>query len=256
MMTQQETDALRNFLAQLTQVKSVTRDAQANAMIQEATAQQPDASYLLVQRTMLQDQALQAARTQIAQLQTQLQAARDSSRPGAGDNAGTGFLDSGSNWGNSASEAPRNPVTSPARVPPQRFEAPGGVASPGPVPYGEPARPGFFGAGAGGFLGSMAATAAGVAGGAFLFQGIENMMGHHGSGSSGFLGQGNTGMPAENTTINNYYEGDSSGVSNRAPQDPFSNTAAMRNEGGDDLAASDNVVSNDDFGSDDEIDSV
>jgi hypothetical protein len=31
----------------------------------------------------------------------------------------------------------------------------------------------------GGFLGQAAATAAGVAGGAFLFQGLENLLGHH-----------------------------------------------------------------------------
>lgn len=37
-------------------------------------------------------------------------------------------------------------------------------------------------------LGNIAATAAGVAGGAFLFQGIENLMSHHRSGS-GFLDQ-------------------------------------------------------------------
>jgi hypothetical protein len=37
----------------------------------------------------------------------------------------------------------------------------------------------------GGFLGSAATTAAGVAGGAFLFQGLEDLFGHRGGGFSG-----------------------------------------------------------------------
>jgi hypothetical protein len=56
------------------------------------------------------------------------------------------------------------------------------------------ASPGFFGNGMGSMLGTMAATAAGVAGGAFLYQGLENMwQSHHqpathdGSGQHGLL---------------------------------------------------------------------
>jgi hypothetical protein len=64
------------------------------------------------------------------------------------------------------------------------------------------------------FLGQAAATAAGVAGGEFLFQGIENMFGHHGGGGfggEGFAGGGFGGErfanagPTEDVTINNYY---------------------------------------------------
>jgi hypothetical protein len=48
-------------------------------------------------------------------------------------------------------------------------------------------RPGGFLGGGGGMLGSIAATAAGVAAGSFLFQGIENMFGHHNQGGSNHL---------------------------------------------------------------------
>ena len=41
------------------------------------------------------------------------------------------------------------------------------------------------GAGTAGFLGQAAATAAGVAGGAFLFQGLENLFGSHGGSAAG-----------------------------------------------------------------------
>jgi hypothetical protein len=58
------------------------------------------------------------------------------------------------------------------------------------------------------FLGNAAATAAGVAGGAFLFQGLENLFGHGGSGFPG----GNLPMETvENVTVNNYgSDGDTS----------------------------------------------
>jgi uncharacterized protein len=51
------------------------------------------------------------------------------------------------------------------------------------------------------FLGQAAATAAGVAGGAFLFQGVEDLLGHHG----GALSPHDIAPPAENMTVNNYY---------------------------------------------------
>jgi hypothetical protein len=54
----------------------------------------------------------------------------------------------------------------------------------------------------GGMLGTMAATAAGVAGGAFLYQGLENMLhphrqpgAHDGSGANGLL-DADTASPA------------------------------------------------------------
>ena len=59
-------------------------------------------------------------------------------------------------------------------------------------------------------LGTIAATAAGVAGGAFLFQGIGSLLGHH--QGAGLLDQtqahGMAALPAEQTTVNNFY-GDS-----------------------------------------------
>lgn len=54
------------------------------------------------------------------------------------------------------------------------------------------------------FLGTAASLAAGVAGGALLFEGIESLLGHHGAG--GLFGQ-NAPAPVEET-INNYYYGD------------------------------------------------
>jgi hypothetical protein len=63
---------------------------------------------------------------------------------------------------------------------------------------------GFLRGAGGGMLGNIAATAAGVAGGAFLFQGLEHLLGAH--AGNGFLGpQSALSKPDETTIVNNYY---------------------------------------------------
>src|SRR5438128_5584858 len=97
-MTPQETQVLQDFLTQLTQARGIAKDPQADALIASAVAQQPDAAYLLVQRALMMEQALNSAKAQIAQLQNELQAARTP--------ANASFLDSAS-WGRSAADTPR-----------------------------------------------------------------------------------------------------------------------------------------------------
>ena len=72
-MNAQEQAQLNQFLHQLVEVKLTEKNGEAEKIINDAIARQPDAAYLLVQKCLLQDQALQAARTQIADLQQQLQ---------------------------------------------------------------------------------------------------------------------------------------------------------------------------------------
>jgi len=55
--------------------------------------------------------------------------------------------------------------------------------------------------GFGSFLGNAAATAAGVAGGAFLFQGLENLFGHQ---AGAFPGASLPAETVENVTVNNF----------------------------------------------------
>ncbi len=168
-MTLQESQLLQDFLNQLTLVHAIPGDPEAQVMIQKAMAQRPDAPYLLVQRSMLLDQALSQAKAQIAQLQQQ-----------RGNSPGGGA------WNQTPPEPPRN-------------APPPGNATTAPQPSS-----GFLTGGAGSFLGSAAATAAGVAGGAFLFQGLEGLFGRHGGG---FPGQDAPDEVVENVTVNNY-EGD------------------------------------------------
>ncbi|WP_367847407.1 DUF2076 family protein [Rhodoferax sp. WC2427] len=149
-----EREQLSRFLLQLAQAQAGAKDPQAQALIAEAVARQPDAAYLLVQRCLLQDNALQTAQAQIARLQAEAQQAQP-----AGN-----FLDA-NGWG----RAPVAPVAAYAPAP----------AYPQAMPVAAPAAPSRFQAPS--FLTSMATTAAGVAAGAFLFQGIESLMGQHGS---------------------------------------------------------------------------
>lgn len=189
-MTPQDTQALDNFLTQLTQARAQGKDPQAAAMIADAVARQPDAAYLLVQRAMLLDHALADARAQIAGLQQQLQQLQQGQA--AQGYGARGFADGDVAWGNSVGRgvAPVAPMQ-PAPAAPMQ-----------PAP---PARGGFLSGGFGSALGSIATTAAGVAGGAFLFQGIEHLFNGGGGGAgnsgNGFLG----GQPSE-TVVNNYFD--------------------------------------------------
>src|SRR5207248_1319444 len=162
-MTPQERQSLEEFLGQLTQVRGPVKDPEAAALIARAAAENPDALYLTVQRAILLEHALNAAKAQITQLQTQ-----------SGAGASSGFLTS--HWGH-APEQPTRPAAPAA------------------------SQPSFFGGGS--FLGNVASTAAGVAAGAFLFQGIESLFSHHGGS---FWGQPLTNTePVENVTVNNFY---------------------------------------------------
>jgi hypothetical protein len=180
-MSPQERQILQDFLNQLVQVRGIVKDPEAEAMIAKAAAQQPDAPYLLVQRALLLEQALNNAKEEIAALQNQLRAAPQAS---------SSFLDANA-WGNSGTVRAA-PAAQPAPLSPAPYQMPPQAMAPS-------AGPGFMRGGMGGMggmLGNVAATAAGVAGGAFLFQGIENLLGHH--GGNGLLGQHNDASAQQN----------------------------------------------------------
>jgi hypothetical protein len=176
-MNTQEREQLAQFLQQLTQAQAAQKDAEAEALIRGACIRQPDATYLLVQRAMILDKAMQDARAQVARLQGELDQIRAQARAG---NSSSGFLDPNA-WGNApasrATSMPQAPV--PAQAP---VAAP--VAAPAASAWGS------------GMLGNIATTAAGVVAGGFLFQGIEHLMGNHGS-HSGQMNGLSSNVPAE-----------------------------------------------------------
>jgi len=183
-MSPQDAQLLQDFLNQLVQARGLSKDPEAEAMIGQAVARQPDAAYLLVQRALLQQQALDNAKAEIAQLQRQLQ---------GGQNSGS-FLDPNA-WGNSAGQ--RQPTQAYDATASRQVYPPQQVEQSYQQPYRQPSmssrlggffRGGGMGGGMGGALGNIASTAAGVAAGAFLFQGLGNLLGHGNHDGNGFLG--------------------------------------------------------------------
>ena len=71
-MTLEERDQLQNFLRQLLQSRAAPKDVAAETLIKQACSQQSDALYLLVQRAMASELALQLAVAKNAELQAQL----------------------------------------------------------------------------------------------------------------------------------------------------------------------------------------
>lgn len=180
-MSPQDSMLLQDFLNQLVQVRGVPKDPEAEAMIARAAAQQPDAAYLLVQRALLQQQALNHAQAEIAALQQQL---RGAARPAPE------FLDPNA-WGHGGQRSPAAAHALPQQHQHQQQHVP---SQHYPPAYQQPARSGFFGGrmgGMGGALGSIASTAAGVAAGAFLFQGLGNLFDGNNNDGNGFLGNDN-----------------------------------------------------------------
>jgi len=175
-MNSQERDQLNQLLKQLAEVKLAAKDTEAENLIREAAAHQPDATYLLVQRTLLLEQALNSAKARIDELQSQLQNSQSGQRGG--------FLGNDP-WAQPAVKTAPIPSAAPQYAP-------------------QPSA-GAFGGGGSSFLGNVATTAAGVVAGSFLFQGIESLMGHH---SSGLGQQPSDEQFTEQTVINNYYGDD------------------------------------------------
>jgi len=211
-MTPQEKDLIAQLFTRLPP-PTEPRDPEAEALIGQAARQRPDAPYFLVQTVLIQEMALAQAQQRIAELERQLASAQAAP---AQPPQPTSFL---SRALRGAAPAAPAPTSGPWGAAPAAPSAPpsGGVwsqtggapasaspyaagASPyaaAPAPYPMP-----WGAGGGGFLRQAATTAAGVAGGALLFEGIQSLFGPH----YGNLLGGTPMQPGiSETVINNYY---------------------------------------------------
>jgi uncharacterized protein len=213
-MTPQERQLVDELFDRLSKVESAPRDPDAANAIAEGLRTAPNAVYALVQTVLLQDEALKRANHRIQELE----------QAHAGEqNQSGGFLDSMRDtiFGQSQSRGsvpnvpppvPNRPVWNSGQVL-QQSQSPGqydqgpygqgsygqgsygqgpygqgyGQAGPYGQPYGAPQGP--FGGG-GSFLGTAAATAAGMVGGSLLLNSIRSMMGgqHQGIADAGALG--------------------------------------------------------------------
>lgn len=153
-MTPHEKELLQKFLNELNNTSVQQKDSDAYTLITESAKKQPDALYLLVQRSMGLEMALQVAQKQMAELQSNSSAAKPASS----------FLSDNNAWGRQA------------------------------VPAGAQARTGAQPSAWGsGMLGAIATTAIGVVAGSMLLQGIQSMMGQQKpEAAPGPLGQADT----------------------------------------------------------------
>jgi hypothetical protein len=212
-MTPEERQLLTALTDRIRSIPASDRDPEAEQMIQQLVRERPESAYFLAQTVLMQDFALRNAQAQIQQLQQQVQAAQQQPAPQRSSGSFLGGLFGGghSDPPPASSVPPAGPWGRPAAAPPPQY-APQPSYAPQPKAYA-PAQPVVMQPSqTGSFLRSAATTAAGVAGGALLFQGIESLFsGHQGYGGGGFLnptGFGGGGYPPESitetTVINNY----------------------------------------------------
>jgi len=212
-VTPQEEQLLNSLVERVNQTQLQEKDPDAEALLNQGLGGNPDALYILAQTVLVQNIALDQAKAQVAQLQQQLQQARQ--QPAHA----TSFL--GNLLGHRDSPPP--PPPQPTYLPPRQQ---GYVPPPPPPPGYDPqyAQPQYVSGGQPSFLRGAMQTAAGVAAGALAFEGVEAVLhglgglGHPGYGFGGpGLGMGGFGpgmgmmgagfeRPVEETVINNYYD--------------------------------------------------
>jgi hypothetical protein len=168
-MTPEERNLVTDLFDRLARLEDSPRDREAERLIQDGLRQAPNATYALVQTTLIQDEALKRADARIRELEAQLGTDTEPPRQG-------GFLESMRDSMFGRREAPRAGSVRP-----------GGEGAPmgAPPVYRAEAQPmaqaPMMGQPSGGsFLGTAAATAAGVIGGSLMMDSIRSMMGHRG----------------------------------------------------------------------------
>lgn len=254
-MTPQERDLIVTLLQRLKAAAGQPKDPEAESLIRQALTEQPDAPYYLVQTVLIQDLSLGDAQRRIADLERRIE---DAKRSQPALSSGTSFLGGALGRG-TAGGGGSVPATGPSATkwgapppPPYPTQTPTPSPAPPPYPQGGYAQPAM--GGAGGFLRSAATTAAGIAGGALLFQGIESMFGHH---AAGILGNQAAATPGLGETVVNNFYGDQSGGADTAQagdpdyfsRDPESQaTTADYDPGSDTDAAGTDYASDEDFG--------
>ncbi|HVG26774.1 MAG TPA: DUF2076 domain-containing protein [Acidobacteriaceae bacterium] len=200
-MTPQEQQMIDGLIQRIRSTQVTDKDVDAEQHLQQGLAGYPDAIYVLAQTVLVQEYGLNQAQQRIQELQSALDEARQHA-PQSGSGSGSSFLSKIFGSGSSApqggaptqsfpgSGAQYQPVNAPGYPPPPAYASPayGGGYAPG---YGQPM--GF--GGGGGFLRGALQTAAGVAAGAMVFEGVESLFHGFGGGGGG-----------HETIVNNYYD--------------------------------------------------
>ncbi|HEY6859324.1 MAG TPA: DUF2076 domain-containing protein [Pseudolabrys sp.] len=175
-MTPQERQLVDDLFDRLARLETAPRDAEAERAIAAGVARAPHAIYPLVQTILVQDEALKRADARIREL-----TGEDAGEPTSG-----GFLDSMRQALTGRATATSVPSVRPGTSarPDPRWNSGGTLATAAPSPGGS-------------FLGTAAASAAGVIGSTLLLNSISSMFGHH--GGSAFAGVPPAGSPRDDS---------------------------------------------------------
>jgi hypothetical protein len=173
-MTPEERQLVDDLFDRLAKLEGNPRDPDATRAIADGLQRAPNAVYALVQTVLVQDEALKRADARIRELSE----GGEPQQPQGGS-----FLDTmRSAFGGGRTSVPSVRPGAQGGPDPrwnQSGAIPGAGAAPGyaPPPGYAPA-PGYGGSS---FLGTAAASAAGMIGGSLLLNSIGSMFGHHGS---------------------------------------------------------------------------
>ncbi|MBN9600986.1 MAG: DUF2076 domain-containing protein [Afipia sp.] len=183
-MTPQERQMVDDLFDRLARLETGPREADAEAAIMAGLRRAPNATYALVQTVLLQDEALRQAHDRIAELEGRTPA-----------QAEPGFLDSmrnalGFDAAPNRGSVPRVPPADSGRPAWNTGQVLGGAPNapangPAGGGYADPRVAGAPGGGGSSFLGTAAATAAGVIGGSMLMNSLRGLTGggqQHGFG--------------------------------------------------------------------------
>jgi hypothetical protein len=178
-MTPQERDLILGLFQRLTPPSASDIDQEARDVIDRLGREQPLALYMLAQTALVQEHALKGAQARIADLEARLAQGTPAAAPAAPRRS---FLSGLMGGGDEPAAARPGYMPAPQAVP---------VGTPSPGPWGARGGPSF--------LQTALSTAAGVAGGALLFQGIEHLLGYGGSPFASAA----AAQPVEEVIINN-----------------------------------------------------
>jgi len=204
-MNPQERQLVAELFDRLASLEPEPRDPDAERVIAEGFRRAPHGGYALVQTVLVQDEALKRANARIEELQERC--GEDAPRQGGGflDNMRDALLGRDDRRGSVPSVRPGGLGSSGVWGPgpaagaggPPMGGQPMGQPMGGPPMGGSPMSPSPMGApgvgGGGSFLGTAAASAAGVIGGAMMLNGIRSMFGHSGGGMGGASAFGSGG---------------------------------------------------------------
>jgi hypothetical protein len=204
-MSPEERQLITSLFDRINSAATAPRDAEAEALIADGVKRAPHAPYVMAQAVIVQEEALKAASSRIEALEAKV---KDLEEAKAAQPASTSFLGGiggslfgGNRTGSGVPAVSANAATNTAAPaggsvwnrgapvqPQQGFQQQPAYQQPmqAPMQAAQPAGSGF--------LGNALATAAGVAGGALLFQGLQSAFGNHHSSIFGNMNPSNAGF--------------------------------------------------------------